>query len=427
VTTIESAWSRFPDYRIDLVPCRATARVWLGDLLLAESASCARLEEIDHVDRLYFPEADVRWELFAPTDHHTVCPFKGQADYWTLTATDPHEENLVWAYRAPFDEVAGIKGYVAFYQERLRIELEDRWPGPDPRAVTINSFPAWGDASDLVGLLDVRPTTPGHFVGPPYRDVSRNVVEGGQMLAQAVVAASKSVPHQRVTSAYMIFSKAATFDAPLDLDVEVLRPGKTFSTVKVEIDQNDQLRSAGLLLLDVGSPDLIRVEAEMPAVPGPYEAVPFDMRVIGRDLRVVDAAYSPDPNRTGPPEIYAWMRFRDAPSEPYLHTALMAQSTTHWTIAAAMRPHKGFGQADAHVTLSTGIMSIAIAFHDDVDVTQWLLYANPAIYAGRGLAQGEGHVFTEDGHLVASYSVQGMIRGFTKQPAEMGLDGRTAM
>ena len=81
-----------------------------------------------------------------------------------------------------------------------------------------------------------------------------------------------------------------------------------------------------------------------------------------------------------------------------------------------MRPHKGFGEADAHVTLSTGIMSVSIAFHDDVDVTEWLLYANPSTYAGRGLAQGEGRVFTQDGRLVASYSVQAMIRGFARDP-----------
>jgi uncharacterized protein (DUF427 family)/acyl-CoA thioesterase len=427
VTKIESAWKKYPDYRIDLVPCQATARAWSGDLLLAESDSCLRLEEVRHVDRLYFPEADVRWELFEPTDHHSVCPFKGEADYWSLIGGDRREDNVVWAYPAPFDEVGGIKGYVAFYQDRVRIELEDHWPGAHRRAVTINRFPTWGDADDLVGLLDVQPTSPGHFVGPPYRDLSRNVVEGGQLLGQAVVAASKSTPKQRVTSAYLIFSKAATFDSPLDINVEVLRPGKTFSTVSVRVQQEDQLRTAGLLLLDAGSPDLIRADVDMPDVPGPYESEPFDMGVTGRDLRVVGGAYSNDPDRIGPPEIYSWIRFRDAPSERYLHTALMAQSTTHWTIAAAMLPHKGLGQADAHVTLSTGIMSIAMAFHDDVDVTGWLLYANQATFAGRGLAQGEGHVFTEAGDLVASYSVQGMIRGFTRQPAEMGLDSSTAM
>ena len=92
-----------------------------------------------------------------------------------------------------------------------------------------------------------------------------------------------------------------------------------------------------------------------------------------------------------------------------------------------MLPHPGFGEAQAHVTLSTGIMAVAMAFHDDVDVTQWLLYANPAIYAGRGLAQGEGHVFTEDGRLVASYTVQAMIRGFARDPGALGLDATNAM
>jgi uncharacterized protein (DUF427 family)/acyl-CoA thioesterase len=424
---IESAWPKYPDYVIDLVPLEATARVWHGDTLLAESRACLRVEETAHVDRLYFPEGDVNWEYFTESAAHTVCPFKGQADYWTLSSVEPEEKNVVWTYRVPFDEVAGIKGYVCFYQERLRIEFEEDWPGDGSTATTTSRFPAWGDARDLVQLLDVQPAGPTSFVGLPYRDTTRNVVEGGQMLGEAIVAASKTVPDQRVTSAYMIFSKAAAFDLPLDLEVEVLRGGRTFSTVEVRINQEDKLRSAGLLMLGTDAPDSIRGVVPMPDVAGPEDAVPLDMRVTGRDLRVVDGAYDPDPDRIGPPEIYTWCRFRESPAEPYLHAALLAQSTTHWTIAAAMRPHPGFGEADAHVSLSTGIMSIAIAFHDDVDVTDWLLYANPAIYAGRGLVQGEGHVFTRDGRLVASYTVQAMIRGFDREPGDLGLDASNAM
>src|SRR5262249_28912978 len=75
MTVIESAWGRYPGYRIDLVPVRATAKVWHGDVLLAESRNAVRLEETKHVDRLYFPESDVRWELFETAELHTVCPF----------------------------------------------------------------------------------------------------------------------------------------------------------------------------------------------------------------------------------------------------------------------------------------------------------------------------------------------------------------
>jgi hypothetical protein len=195
----------------------------------------------------------------------------------------------------------------------------------------------------------------------------------------------------------------------------------------VRIGQAEQLRSIGVLLMDAGAPDVVRGAAAMPDVPGPLEALPLDMGVTGRELRVVDGAYDPDPDRVGPPEIYTWVRFRDAPAEAYLHAALLAQSTTHWTIAAALRPHAGFGERDAHVTLSTGIVTCSLALLDDVDVSQWLLYANPAVYAGRGLAQGDGRVFTADGRLVATYSVQAMIRGFTAPPATMGLDDTNAM
>jgi acyl-CoA thioesterase II len=439
---IESAWPTHPDYRIDLVPCSQRGQVWADKLLLAETAEGIVVKETDHVHRLYFPERDVRWEYFEPTDHHTICPFKGRADYWSLTLPDIGEgtvdwahrlevatvslsENVVWTYRDPFPEVAGLKGFVCFYHERLRVVLNETWPDG---SVVATRFPPWGDAAELVRLMDVEPVGELRFVGPAHGHAERDVVEGGQILGEAVVAASKAVPAQRVTSISVIFSKAASFSKPLDLDVEILRAGRSFSTVEVRISQDASLRSTGLVLMDAGTPDLIRHAPSMPDVVGPNEAVPYvDFGVSGRELRVVDAAYDHDPNRVGPPEIYVWARFRDAPAEPYLHAALLAQSATHWTIGAAMLPHPGIGEADAHVTLSTGIIQTTFNFHDDVDVTEWLLYANPAIWAGRGQAQGQGHVFTCDGSLVASYSVQAMIRGFDQQQAFIGKDHRTAM
>jgi len=428
VTVIESAWPKHPDYRIDLTPVDSTARVWFGDLLLAETNRALLLEETRHVDRLYIPHEDVRWEhLTFAEGMHTICPFKGQADYWDLTAVEPAETNIVWAYPEPFDEVAGIKGYVCFYQERTRIEIDEPWPGDPPGYVRRRRFPVWGDAAELVRLMDVEPAGDARFLAPAYGQTTRNVVEGGQMLGEAIVAACKTVPGQRVTSAFMTFSKAAAHDQPQDLAVEVLRSGRTFSTVQVRVDQDGSFRGAALLLLGADAPDTIRSTAPMPDVPGPEEAAFLDMAVAGRELRIVDGAYDPDPDRIGPPEIYAWCRFRDDPGPQHLHAALLAQSTTHWTIAAAMRPHPGFGEARAHVDLSTGVMSCAIAFHDEVDVRDWLLYANPAIYAGRGLAQGEGRVYTRDGRLVANYSCQVMIRDFEKRPDQMGLDYSNAM
>lgn len=433
----ESLWARYPDYRVDLDPCPMTARAWYGDELLAESDRCLIVRETKHADCLYFPEQDVRWELFTATDHHTRCPFKGEADYWSLTAVDPVEQNLVWAYRQPFEEVAGLKGYVCFYQDRVRLVLEERWRGGDAGQKLERRFPLWGDQRDLLKLIDVQPRDDGAYTAPAYwdeepvdvsgRPIARNVVEGGQLLSQAIVAAAKAVPQQRVTSAFMTFTRPAVFHQSTELDVQVLRSGRSFSTVQSHTQQDGKLRAAALLLLDAGGGEAIRGVCDMPEVPGPLECPHLDMSIAGREFRVVDGAYDMDPDRVGPPEIMVWCRYRDAPDAPYLHSALLAQATTHWTIAAAMRPHRGVSEAQAHRTLSTAPVSVSIAFHDEVDVTDWLLYANRAVYAGRGQAQGEGHVFTQDGRLVATYTVQTMIRPFAREAQDKGIDPKTAM
>ncbi|BBX18087.1 acyl-CoA thioesterase [Mycolicibacterium duvalii] len=422
---VRSAWPDYPDYRIDITPCPYTGQVWAGDVLVAESDSCLLLTETDHVDRLYFPESSVNWELFTPSPHQTTCPFKGVATYWHLTGASAPVDDVAWSYRTPLDEVAPIAGYVSFAAPAIRVMVVEKWPDG---SVVPATFPLWGDADELIRLIDVAPASEHSYIGPAHGPTQRDVVEGGQLLAEAIVAVSKTVPEQRVTSASMIFTKAASFTAPVDVDVELLRRGKTFSTAHVRISQHDTLRSIGLVLTDSGAPDVIRDVEQMPDVPGPDHAVPFaGFGMPGRQIRIVDGAYDPDPDRVAPPRIDAWIRFRSAPAQRYLQSALLAQSTTHWTIAAGMLPHRGFGEARAHRDLSTGIMKVDIAFHDEADVTDWLLYSNRAFWSGNGLVQGEGRVFTRDGSLAASYVVQAMVRGFSRDPAALGLDSRTAM
>ena len=421
-TDVRSAWPDYPDYRIDLVPCPGTSRVRVGDLVLAESASALRLIETDHVERLYFPEHDVRLDLLEANDDSTVCPFKGRASYWALPRRQSAADNLFWTYRRPFDEVAGIVGHLGVYHERATVEVEHAWPDG---ATSVNRFPFWGDEDDLLTLLDAEPDGPGRFIAPGYHVRTRNVVEGGQLLGQAIVAASRTVPDQRVTWASMTFARAADFDDPVQLRVDQLRRGRTFSSLAVQSEQRGKLVAPSLLLMDGGAPDVMRAAAAAPDVPGPEDAEPYDMGVAGRDLRIVDGAYSPDPDRVGPPEINAWMRFRDNPGEVCLRQALVAQATTHWTIAAAMRPHRGFGEAQAHDSLSTGPVAVAISFHDDAPLDEWFLYSTTAIWSGQGLVQGEGRVFTSGGVLLASYSLQAMVRG--RLASAGGRDAATAM
>jgi acyl-CoA thioesterase II len=419
---VESAWSKYPDYRIDLVPCRGRARVLVGDVVLAESDSALRLIETDHVERLYFPEHDVRLELLEPTDHTSVCPFKGRASYWSFRKGDPAVENVFWTYAEPFEEVAGINGYLGIYHERAVVEVESSWPDATS---SVNRFPFWGDETDLLAVIEPRSDGNGAFEAAGYHEHTRNVVEGGQLLAQAIVAAGRTIPEQRVTWASMNFVRAARFDDPVSLHVDPSRRGRTLSTLAVRSTQGDELVADSLVLTDAGAPDLFRHTAAMPDVPGPESAEPYDMKVTGRDLRIVDGAYTPDPERTGPPVLHVWLRYRDNPSDPLLRSALLAQPTTHWTIAAAMAPHSGFGEAQAHVSLSTAPIAIAIAFEDDAPLDDWLLYTTTAVWAGRGLALGDGKVFTRDGTLVASYTLQAMVRGALPSVADK--DAATAM
>jgi acyl-CoA thioesterase len=277
---------------------------------------------------------------------------------------------------------------------------------------TADQDAAWGDESDLLALLDVTCLGPRTYAGPAYRKGARNVVEGGQLLGQAIAAAAKELPDQQVVAGHMIFPKAAAFDAPTQITLDVLRQGRTFSTVEARITQSGALCSAGMLLLGTESPDEFHLSPEMPAVPPPSACEPLEMGVTGRDLRVVRGDWSDDPDEIGPPEISVWVRFRDDPGPTYLRQALTAQSASHWLGAAAMRPIPGVGLAVAHRTIMGGPLSISIAFHDEVDLTDWLLYSNIATYAGRGLTHGESRIFTQEGRLAGSFTVTGMMRRF---------------
>lgn len=430
---IESAWPKYPGYAITATPWDGIGRACVGDVVVAESNRCLVVAESDHRDQLYFPVEDVRWDHLRPSDHRTICPFKGEATHWSITTPAGVErENAVWGYEDPFDEVAKIRGHVAFYADQVELTVVEQW-SDDPRDHITKQFPLWGSAQDLLRLMDVEPAGDNRFVAPPYPDpphgtffewatnlAIRDVIEGGQLLGVIVSAAAKTDPTKRVAVANAHFLRAASFRAPLDVEVEVLRRGRTVTSVLVRINQGGTLHCAGIVLLDAGSDDVLRHAAPMPDVAGPYESAELDMSVAGRDLREVDGSYRARAGEVGPPEVNVWARFRHRPAERHQHQALLAQATTHWTIGAALRPAEGLSEADAHVTLSTGPLAVSIAFHDDVDVTDWMLYANPSTHSGRGLTQGEGRVYSHDGRLLASYALTAMVRPFTAPPEGMG-------
>jgi uncharacterized protein (DUF427 family) len=108
--------------RITLVPTRKRIRVMAGDATIADSAATLLLLEKGHRPVYYFPRADVRMDLLAPTSHHTRCPYKGEASYWSLEAGGRTVENAAWSYEQPIEGVEPIAQRLAFYWNKV-----DRW------------------------------------------------------------------------------------------------------------------------------------------------------------------------------------------------------------------------------------------------------------------------------------------------------------
>ena len=274
----------------------------------------------------------------------------------------------------------------------------------------------WGDAADLIDILNVRPDADRTYVSVTRDSAAnrhRGVVEGSQMLAQAIVAAAHHAPGRRVVSASMVFMRAASTAEPLRIQLDELSSGRNFTTLAPHIHQSGKLCASGIMLLDVTAEDVIRHAAPAPDAPGPDGSEPFDMSVTGRDVRFVDGAYTGDPHApVGPPRIDAWVRFRQVPDVPHLHAALLAQFTGHVSIAAALRPHKGIGQSQAHRTLSTAINAINISFHANVRADRWMRYHHHSTFAGDGMTHSECRVYDVEGALLASFTVDAMVRRF---------------
>ncbi|HZT52737.1 MAG TPA: DUF427 domain-containing protein [Stellaceae bacterium] len=112
-------FAKKPEHRVDLVREGARVTVVFAGLTIADSTDTITVRETGHGPVHYFPRKDVRMDLMSRTQHHTYCPYKGDCSYWSLAANGRTAENAVWSYEHPYDEVMGLKEYVAFYGSRV--------------------------------------------------------------------------------------------------------------------------------------------------------------------------------------------------------------------------------------------------------------------------------------------------------------------
>jgi acyl-CoA thioesterase len=261
----------------------------------------------------------------------------------------------------------------------------------------------------MLDVFDVAPVGDHAYRGE-HDAGDRAVIDGSQVLAQSIVAATKSFPGKVVRSAHVLFGSAIDAAAPIELAVEVVRDGRTVATARVVGTQGGRVKTDALLLLDVPQPDVVRRSAPLPPTKRPDEAIARAMPMDGRELRLVDVVDENDPSYVGPPVLDAWLRYDPAPTRDDLVRALLAHFTGHLSISTAMFPHAGLGTAQSHRTISTAPLTITVAFHEPVSADGWLLYHHESTQIGAGMSYTRGQIFRESGDLVASFTQEAMIR-----------------
>lgn len=195
-----------------LVPYRVRAS-WSGELL-AESDRAVRIDDPVHGPSVWFPWDDVvsagrtpsgveawrggeveRFDLDGPVPRHGGPvtwdhPGEGAAD----------GVGVLRRWVRPPASFEALQGHATVDHERALVEVVDGVAGNERRDVTIKRFPTWGDAADLIDILDR---------GVVVHDAGRPVVEGSQILGQAIVAALRRYPGRRVVSGHLVFLKVA--------------------------------------------------------------------------------------------------------------------------------------------------------------------------------------------------------------------------
>lgn len=276
---------------------------------------------------------------------------------------------------------------------------------------------------DVLGLLELEPLEVNLFRGES-RDIGSPQVFGGQVLGQALVAASRTVEADRAChSLHAYFLRRGDFNAPIVYQVDRSRDGTSFTTRRVvAIQHGEQIfhMSCSFQVHEDG----MEHEAEMPAVPPPesltdyedyrqelLEQLPEKVRRFFEHRRPFEFRPVRKPNFVTPerlpPQKQVWFRTVDrVPSDdPVLHRCLLAYVSDYNLLDTSTQPH-----ARSFLHLQMASIDHGMWFHRPFRVDDWLLYAidSPSASGSRGFARGG--IYTRDGRLVASTAQEGLVR-----------------
>ncbi len=258
-------------------------------------------------------------------------------------------------------------------------------------------------------------------------------VFGGQVLAQSLNAAYRSVPPERVPhSMHAYFLRPGHFDRPIIYEVDPIRDGGSFMTRRIVARQNGEAifnASVSFQVPEQGPAHQISMPEDIPPpddfVPDAerfaeiIKTLPQDMaeRLTTRWLvmpgDVMDVR-SPFPNnilnpRALPPRSGYWFRIvPDVGDDPVMHLTLLAYLSDRGLMATGIRPHMETLPDPRHIMMAS--LDHAMWFHDDVNVNDWIYYHIDSPISGHSRTFNRGSFYTREGRLIASTAQEGLFR-----------------
>ena len=283
--------------------------------------------------------------------------------------------------------------------------------------------------ADLLRTLDLErvantATNEDRFEGPSQW-MPHGRVYGGQVLAQSLVAATKTIDTDGIRNVHSLhgyFLRPGDIDLPITFSVDRLRDGRSFSTRRVQAFQSDQpifsmiasfqdtdpgLDHQDSFPTDIAEPETLPTaasllgESEHPVVQYWAKARPFDMRHVSAPIYF---------KVEGEPVAHqaVWLKaLGKLPDDPQVHRAAMAYASDYTILESIYRRHS---IAWAHPGLKSASLDHAMWFHRDGRADEWMLYVqqSPSAQGGRGLAMGR--IFNRQGTLLATVAQEGMVR-----------------
>lgn len=117
-------FSKYPNHTVVATQSPRHVRALVDGEVIADTRSAFQVEESRHDSVWYFPPDDVDRRRLVPTESTSHCPFKGHASYFSIETGDRILEDVVWSYQAPYDECRALRGYYAFYPDRVVLEVD---------------------------------------------------------------------------------------------------------------------------------------------------------------------------------------------------------------------------------------------------------------------------------------------------------------